>query len=96
MCSQRSVLIFSYKDEYGDTKEYKTVDIEGLTESEINAVKARTYGEMYDFLVRQYGSLEPIQDSGPTYEQLEEDVQRLLMKIEILKEMLGEAYGNKG
>lgn len=50
MSKPREILTFSYKDEYGNEHEYKTVDITGMTESQINATKARIFGQMSDYL----------------------------------------------
>jgi hypothetical protein len=112
MSKQRDVLTFYYIDEYGNQKEYRTVDITGMTESQINAAKARMAGEMHDYLQSsQYGINSDsisISNDEPMIAKVEEEVQclesqnmtllaenvELKIKIELLKEMLVEAYGN--
>lgn len=50
MYDERKILTFGYQDAYGNVQEYKTVDVTGMTESQVNATKARIMGQMSDYL----------------------------------------------
>jgi hypothetical protein len=76
-------LTFFYKDEYGNQKEYRTIDITGMTDSQINAATARMFGEMHDMLNEEYEPT-PIPDSDPALDFAGEEIERLQSQNELL------------
>lgn len=104
MSNQREILTFKYKNAYGYDQIYKEVDVTDMTTSQVNALKARTFGEMYDRfgLSSTYNEMDLPNSIDPDEEDItgykvngiiEENI-ALKMKIEVLKELLREAYGN--